>query len=210
MANDTIDISISKEEVAMMPTVKFGGAITLIDNPADVAPAIEYLRQADIVGFDTETKPNFRRGVANKVSLIQVSTDDRSFLFRLNKLGFTPEIKDFLECDDVLKVGLSLKDDFHSLRRVGQFNQANFVELQEMVRRFGIRDSSLRKVYAIIFGERISKAQRLSNWEAPTLTVAQMVYASIDAWACQRIYRTLIAGEFIPEESPFVMYRPGC
>lgn len=206
MANDNIDISISKEEVAMMPTVKFGGTITLIDNPDDVAPALDYLRSAEIVGFDTETRPNFRRGMANRVSLIQVSTDERAFLFRLNRLGFMPEIKDFLECDDVLKVGLSLKDDFRSLRRVGQFEQANFVELQEMVRRYGIRDSSLRKVYAIIYGERISKAQRLSNWEAPVLTEAQMVYAAIDAWACQRIYRSLTAGEFIPEESPFIIY----
>lgn len=200
-----VSISITKEQIATLPTVKFDGAITLVERPEDVAQAVAYLRGQEIVGFDTETKPNFRKGMTNKVSLIQISTNDRSFLFRLNKLGFTPELKEFMECKDVLKVGLSLKDDFHVLHKISPFTPENFVELQEMVKLYGIQDASLQKIYAIIFGGRISKSQRLTNWEAPELTQSQMAYASIDAWACQQIYRKLKSGEFVPEQSEYVI-----
>lgn len=200
-----VAISISKEQIATLPTVKFEGSITLIERPEDVAEAVAFLREQKIVGFDTETKPNFRKGMTNKVSLIQVSTEDRSFLFRLNKLGFSPELKEFMECTDVLKVGLSLKDDFHVLHKISPFTPENFVELQEMVKEYGIQDASLQKIYAIIFGGRISKGQRLTNWEAPELTHSQMAYASIDAWACLRIYRKLKSGQFVPEQSEYVV-----
>lgn len=204
MANE-IDIHISKEQVAELPTVKFEGDITLIDRREDVAEAVAYLRSQPLVGFDTETKPNFRKGMSNTVSLMQVSSEERSFLFRLNKIGFCDELREFMECEDVLKVGLSLKDDFHMLHQIGSFEQANFVELQDMVKEFRITDASLQKIYAILFGERISKAQRLTNWEAATLTPAQMAYASLDAWACQRIYRLLEHGTWRPEESPYAV-----
>ena len=117
----------------------------MIEHPEDVAEAISYLRGHDIVGFDTETKPNFKKGMTNRVSLIQVSTEDRSFLFRLNKMGFTPELREFMECEDVLKVGLSLKDDFHVLHKAGEFEPRNFVDLQNMVKKYHISDSSLQK-----------------------------------------------------------------
>lgn len=204
MYRDRFDISITKQQVAELPTVKFDGAITLIERPGEVAEAITFLRSQPIVGFDTETKPNFRKGMTNKVSLIQVATEDRSFLFRLNKTGFCQEIKEFMECDDVVKVGLSLKDDFHVLHKVSPFTPANFVELQDMVKKFHITDASLQKIYAILFGGRISKSQRLTNWEAPQLTSQQMVYASIDAWACLRIYKLLTSGGFDPAASPYI------
>lgn len=203
--DNSIDIHISKEQIAELPTVRFQGDITLVERREDVAGAVEYLRAQRIVGFDTETKPNFRKGMANRVSLMQVSGDERSFLFRLNKIGFCPELKELLECTDVLKVGLSLKDDFHMLRQLGEFAEANFVELQDLVKQFRITDASLQKIYAILFGERISKAQRLTNWEASTLTPAQMAYASLDAWACQRIYRLLEEEGWSPEESPYAV-----
>ena len=65
------------------------------------------------------------------------------------------------------------------------------IELQEYVRAFGIQDKSLQKIYAILFGEKISKSQRLSNWEAETLTEPQKLYAATDAWACLNIYNKL-------------------
>lgn len=203
MDKDTFDIAITKQQVAELPTVKFDGAITLVEKPEEVAEAVAYLRSCDVVGFDTETKPSFRKGQTNKVSLIQVSTADRCFLFRLNKTGFTDELREFMECDDVVKVGLSLKDDFHVLHRIAPFEPAGFVELQTMVREYHITDASLQKIYAILFGERISKSQRLTNWEAAQLTPSQMVYASIDAWACLRIYRFLTSGAYRPAESPY-------
>ena len=193
MDNECFKIAIDKKLISEFPTVTFSGAITVIEHPEDVAEAISYLRGHDVVGFDTETKPNFKKGMTNRVSLIQVSTEDRSFLFRLNKMGFTPELREFMECEDVLKVGLSLKDDFH------------VVDLQNMVKKYHISDSSLQKIYAILFNGRISKGQRLTNWEASKLSGAQMVYASIDAWACLRIYKYLLSGEFDPTKSPYIV-----
>ena len=205
MNNESFSIAIDKKCVAEMPIVNFDGAITVIEKAEDVAEALEYLRAHDIVGFDTETKPNFRKGVSNKVSLIQLSTADRSFLFRINKMGFTQELREFMECDGLVKVGLSIKDDFHMLHKIGEFSPKGFVELQEMVKHYHIADASLQKIYAILFGRRISKGQRLTNWEAPTLSPAQMVYASTDAWACLNIYRHLMSGHFVPSESPYIV-----
>ncbi|MDE6065786.1 MAG: 3'-5' exonuclease domain-containing protein 2, partial [Duncaniella sp.] len=136
MNNESFSIAIDKKSVAEMPIVNFDGPITVIERAEDVAEALDYLRAHDIVGFDTETKPNFRKGVTNRVSLIQLSTADRSFLFRINKMGFTPELREFMECDGLVKVGLSLKDDFHMLHMVGDFTPKGFVELQEMVKHY--------------------------------------------------------------------------
>lgn len=205
MDNESFSIAIDKKCVAEMPNVTFEGAITVIERAEEVADAVSFLRRHDVVGFDTETKPNFRKGVTNRVSLIQVSTGDHSFLFRINKMGFTPELREFMECEDVIKVGLSLKDDFHMLHQVGEFQPRGFVELQEMVKSYHIADASLQKIYAILFGHRISKGQRLTNWEAPVLTEPQMIYASIDAWACRHIYLHLTSGAFDPAASPYIV-----
>lgn len=198
-------ISISKQQLSELPTVEFPGVITVLENPERALEALEYLSAQPAVGFDTETKPNFRKGQTNTVSLIQISTLDHSFLFRLNKLGFMPELKSFLENDSVVKVGLSLKDDFHVLYRIAQFEPRSFVDLQNVVKSFHIADSSLQKIYGIIFNGRISKSQRLSNWEASELSAGQQIYASIDAWACLRIYNHLISGSFEPETSSYIV-----
>ena len=88
-----------------------------------------------------------------------------------------------------------------------ELDPQGFIDLQEYVKYFHISDISLQKIYAIIFGERISKTQRLTNWEAPTLTEAQQTYAAIDAWACLRLYRRLRSGNFHPDESPYIVDR---
>lgn len=195
-------IAISKDRLTSMPMVTFAGDISLVNTPEDAAKALEYLKTQRRVGFDTETRPSFRKGHMNEVALMQVSTLDRAYLFRLNNIGIDP-VRDFLQDDSIIKIGLSLRDDFQMLHRRGEFAPAGFVELQELVKQFGITDASLQKIYGIIFGSRISKSQRLSNWEAVSLTHAQQVYAAIDAWACLKIYNALEAGDFDPDESPF-------
>jgi len=198
-------ISISKEQLSLLPIVGFPGEISVIENMTDALEALEYLKKCNVVGFDTETKPNFRKGHINSVSLIQISTLDHSFLFRLNKLGLFPELIAFMESDLVAKVGLSLHDDFHMLHRIAAFEPHNFIDLQSVVKSFHIADSSLQKIYGIIFQGRISKSQRLSNWEASELSHGQMVYASIDAWACLRIYLYLTEGCFDPARSAYII-----
>lgn len=175
-----------------MPKVQFAGRIFIIYTEEEARKAVAYLNKYPIVGVDTETRPSFRKGANHKVALLQIATEDTCFLFRLNLLGLPDFLEDFLQ-NDVLKVGLSLKDDFAMLRKRnrGDLREGNWVELQDYVPLFGIEEKSLQKVYALLFGKKISKSQRLSNWEADVLTEAQQLYAATDAWACVMIYNYL-------------------
>ena len=183
---------ITKAEIAAMPKVEFPGRIYVIYTEADTDKAVAYLMNQQIVGVDTETRPSFKRGQTHKVALMQISTHDTCFLFRLNKIGMPESLQKFL-VSDTLKIGLSLKDDFQVIRRRKDVHaeEGNWIELQDYVSRFGIEDRSLQKLYANLFGEKISKSQRLSNWETESLTEAQMKYAATDAWACVQIYNCL-------------------
>ena len=183
---------VSKVEIATLPKVQFPGRIFVIYTEADVQKAVEYLKTQYMVGVDTETRPSFKRGTTHKVALLQIATTDTCFLFRLNRIGMPEPLQEFL-MGDTLKIGLSLKDDFMMLRRRKNVHaeEGNWIELQDYVGRFGIEDRSLQKIYANLFGQKISKSQRLSNWEAETLSESQMKYAATDAWACVEIYNCL-------------------
>lgn len=184
--------TISKAEIAQMPKVQFEGRIFVVYTEADADKAVEYLKTCRMVGVDTETRPSFRRGTTHKVALLQIASADTCFLFRLNRIGMPESLQEFL-AGDTLKIGLSLKDDFMMLRKRKDVHaeEGNWIELQDYVGRFGIDDRSLQKIYANLFGQKISKSQRLSNWEADTLTESQMKYAATDAWACVEIYNCL-------------------
>ena len=175
-----------------MPKVLFPGRIFVIYTESDAEKAVAYLKDQRIVGVDTETRPSFKRGTTHKVALLQISTQDTCFLFRLNRIGMPDSLQEFL-MSDTLKIGLSLKDDFNSLRKRQDMDpdRGNWIELQEYVGKFGIEDRSLQKIYANLFGEKISKNQRLSNWEADVLSEGQKLYAATDAWACVEIYNCL-------------------
>lgn len=190
-------ISIDKATISELPIECFAGRIHVIESVEMARQAIEHLRRYTMLGIDTETRPSFRKGRTNKVSLIQISTHDDCYLFRINKIGFIDELRDLFTDKDVTKIGLSLRDDFSVLHRVDNFQPQNFIDLQSIVRDYGIDDMSLQKIYAIIFGKKISKSQRLSNWEASELSVPQQYYAALDAWACLHIYDAL------QEHAPF-------
>lgn len=177
--------------MAALPRAAFKGRIILIQTADEADKAVAYLMQYPLLGVDTETRPSFRRGQINKVALLQVATEDTCFLFRLNRTGMTASIVKLLQDCSCKKIGLSLRDDFSSLYRRELFAPCGFVELQDYVKDLGIEDQSLQKLYANIFGEKISKGQRLSNWEADVLTEGQKAYAALDAWACIRIYKEL-------------------
>ncbi|MCH5247682.1 MAG: 3'-5' exonuclease domain-containing protein 2 [Muribaculaceae bacterium] len=197
-------LSISKEILAELPKVDFQGRTHLIESASTARDASLFLLKQKMIGFDTETRPNFHKGRPHKVSLLQLATKDECFLFRLNKTGITSHIRQVLESEKVMKIGLSTKDDFHSLARIcDDLEPKGFLELQSWVKEFDIKDNSLARIFAIIFGKRISKSQRLTNWEADDLTEAQMNYAALDAWACLEIYTHLSAGHFSPDDSPY-------
>lgn len=175
-----------------MPVVAFDGKITLVEEPEQLAEAIETLRRSEFLGVDTETRPSFTRGVRYKISLLQISNLEECFLFRLNKIGFPPELAQLLADEKIMKVGLALRDDFAGLNRLTKFRPANHVDIQTVAKEYGILELGLQKVFAIIFERKISKAQQLTNWESPVLTEQQQRYAATDAWASLLIYMQLL------------------
>lgn len=183
--------NIEKSEVAGMPTAAFSGRIITIDTIADADKAVKALSSEKLLGIDTETRPSFRKGQQYEVSLIQLSTADTCFLIRLNRTGMPNSLVSLLENKDIIKVGLSLHDDYQSLCRRRKFKAGGFLDLQQHVTKYGIEEKSLQKIFAIVFGQRISKSQQLTNWENDVLTDKQKLYAATDAWACLEIYNKL-------------------
>jgi ribonuclease D len=183
---------ISKEEISKMPREMFTGKIEVVDDAESLKKALQCLYSFPVIGFDTETRPSFSKQTRYKMSLIQLSSDDICFLIRLKKFKKMPaELEAFLINDKVKKIGLSLRDDFNGLNKLTKIKPGNFVDLQKYVQEFGIESMSLQKIYAILFKKKISKRERLSNWESRTLTESQMRYAALDAWACLKIYQFL-------------------
>lgn len=180
-----------KRVIGDLPQVLFPGKIVSVISESEADKAVAYLLSCDILGVDTETKPTFRKGQNHKVSLLQVASKDICFLFRLNRIGITDSIKKLLENKKVPMVGLSWHDDILSLHKRREFSPGYFIDLQNIVGEIGIKDLSLQKLYANIFHQKISKRQRLTNWDADILTERQREYAATDAWTCINLYEEI-------------------
>lgn len=187
--------TISNEDVAQLEPVRFDGEIVVVETVRDVLRACKVLSEQKVIGFDTETRPSFTSGMVNKVALLQLSTEDVCFLIRLNKVPLDKAIIAILQNENIEKVGAAVQNDILGLNALRRFKARGFIDLQNEVGRFGIEDRSLRKLSGIILGKKVSKAQRLSNWEAQTLTPQQQQYAATDAWVCIEILRRLQAAE---------------
>lgn len=183
--------TISIEEINLLKVKQFDGIIHVIDSPEDAAEAAEYIGKHNLIGFDTESKPNFRKGSSNHVSLLQLAIPGEVFLFRLLETGLPNEMIKIFEDEDIIFTGVAIRDDVRKLQGIRNFKAAGFLELQKYSSSFKIEDNSLKKLAAIVMGIRISKSQQLSDWEATVLTEAQMRYAATDAWVCLEIYRIL-------------------
>lgn len=170
----------------------FPGHIEVIVSESDANRAVKFLLKQSILGFDTETRPSFTQGKQYKVSLLQVCCNDICFLFRLNRIGFPQCLVRLLEDKRITKIGLSWHDDLRALNGRKRFTAGTFIDLQDIAGQMGIVDMGLQKLYANIFGQKISKGQQLSNWEADNLSEAQKLYAATDAWACIRLYREMM------------------
>lgn len=187
----TYEHTITKEAIAELPVEQFPGRIIVSTTERETNKAVDYLLKFPYLGFDTETRPSFKKGKSYKVSLLQVSTDDTCFLFRLNYMGLPHSLVELFANKNVMKVGLSLRDDFKALRKRANIQPDNYLDIQSIVGQFGIEEVGLQKIYAILFQKKISKGQRLTNWEANILTDSQKNYAALDAWACLQIYKEL-------------------
>lgn len=187
----TYKTKISEEEIEGLPIFTFEGEIIVIDHKDKVDSAVKDLTSSPYIGFDTETKPAFKKGITHQVGLLQLATDKRVYLFRLNKCGLPPSLQALLANEEVMKIGVGIRDDIRGLRRIADFKPASFLDLQLFARAFGIEEMSFSKLMSIIFNVKISKRQRTSNWEAPKLTSAQVRYAATDAWGSLKMYKAL-------------------
>ena len=182
---------IDKTTIQTLPLTSFEGEVIIVDTPDKVPEAVDYLGRFVVLGVDTEARPSFKRGVHYPTALVQVATQERCYLFRLTHVGMPKELASIFADPNICKVGLAFKDDLNGLRRRRDFKPANCVDLQSMVCKYGIMELGLQKIFAIIFGKKISKTQQLTNWENSYLTPEQARYASTDAWATLSIYLEL-------------------
>lgn len=180
--------SITKEELTELPLRGFEGEIVIVDSLKGVKRAVKELSGQELLGFDTETKPAFKKGVVNKVALLQLSTKEKAFLFRINKIGLPDSLCTILSDPSVIKPGVAIRDDIKGLQAWNNFEPNGFVELQDHAKDLGIQNFSLKKLTGIVCGFRISKGAQLTNWEAADLTEKQRVYAATDAWTALEIY----------------------
>ena len=183
--------SITKEELEELPLVKFTGEIIVVEDARHFNTVVNDLKRQKVIGFDTETKPSFKKGQRHEVALMQLATIDKAYLIRLNKTGLNGELLKLMSAPDVLKAGVGIRDDLRALKRLRDFEPAGFVEVQDLAQEAGLENISLKKLAALVMNVRVSKRQRLSNWESDTLTESQMNYAATDAWAALLIYEGL-------------------
>ena len=187
-------ISISPEEISTLELAAFTGEITVVEAEGEAFErAIRYLKRQKVLGFDTETRPTFSPDQhSTGTALLQLSGGEKAFLFRLKKLGLPRRLAAILAHPGIIKVGAATQDDVRGLQKIAHFSPKAFVDLQNMVWEYGIRDKSVKKMTAIILGVKISKAQQLSNWEAEHLSDSQLRYAATDAWVCRQMYLRLL------------------
>ena len=191
MLRNNYPATISAEEIALKELSWFRGEIVLIDNMAAFRKTFPRLIGSPFLGFDTETKPSFRKGRKNRVSLLQLANSELACLFRINRIGIPDPLTELLASPDVIKAGVAVHDDISFLKRINGFVPSGFIDLQKFVKEYGIQNSGLKKLAAIVLGIRISKRQQVSDWEADELTEAQIIYAATDAWICHQIYDRL-------------------
>jgi len=182
---------ITNEEVNQLPLVQFTGEIAVIDDLETQDSAVDELLEYEVLGFDTETKPTFRKGVKRWVAIIQFATMEKAYIFRIFKSEIGDKLKYLLEREDIIKVGVALDDDLKGINELRSFSPGGFIALEKKVKEFGILSNGLRKLSGIILDRRISKSAQVSDWEAETLSEKQLIYAATDAWICLKMWMNL-------------------
>ncbi len=191
MKNNMFVSKISNEEISKLPLTKFSGKTLIIDSEEKLQKYLPLLENEKILGFDTETRPSFKKGRVNSMALLQLSSLSYAFLIRLNTIGLPNPIAKILADKNITKIGVAINDDIKGLRKLNKFESNGFVDLQNIVSNYNIENKGLKKLAGIILKKRISKSQQLSNWEAKELSEAQKNYAATDAWVCIKIFNEL-------------------
>jgi ribonuclease D len=184
---------ISKEEVAALELIQYEGPIHLIDSREAFDEAINDIEKEPLLGFDTETRPSFKKGKVYPTSLIQICSMEQAWIIRVSRISYPAALLELLSRESPMKIGLGLQDDLRRLRADFQFEPRGFLDLQHYVEAFRIDEKGLKKISGIVLNRRISKSQQVSNWDADVLSEAQLRYAATDAWICLKIYNSLRA-----------------
>ncbi len=181
-------MEISKEALSELPLWKFEGEITLLESDKDWEEVIPKLWRAKILGFDTEAKPAFKKGVYNPVSLIQLAVDEEVFVIRNLLCGFPGDLVRIFEDPSIIKAGAAIHDDIKDLQKLRKFKPAGFEDISTIASQNGVKQIGAKNLTAIFLKKRISKAQQTSNWERTELTQAQLDYAATDAYLGLKVY----------------------
>ncbi len=183
--------SITKDKINLLPLYKYEGKTVIAATDKQIDKAVFEIEEHKVVGFDTESKPAFRKGQFNHVALIQIATPEKVYLLRIHQVGITNVLRNFLSNQEIIKVGIALDDDLIALNRRRRFKPMGFKDLNLIAPTLGIENIGARNLTALILNNRISKNQQVSNWENPALTIPQIKYAATDAWICLEIYNKL-------------------
>lgn len=192
---------ISKEAINQLPLTAYEGTITLIRDDEAALAACEKLARERVLGFDTETRPAFRKGESFKPALVQLAGEGEIFLFQIRMLSSLDPLIALFCREDILKVGVAIHDDIKGLQSIQPFEPAGFVEIAQYTTPLGIINTGLRALCGIFLGIRISKRAQVSNWARRTLQPAQISYAATDAWVSRELYQKLAALGHVHEDS---------
>lgn len=185
-------IYLTRDQINQLPLHRYDGVVRLIGSDEDLAQTIPSLSKEKLFGFDTETRPTFKKGKSYLPSLLQLAGQKAVYIFQLRNLTFPNALIDILSNPKIKKAGVALDFDIKELQKISPFTPASFVELGKLASECGIGNKGLRGLAACVLGFRISKGVKTSNWERNDLTKAQIRYAATDAWVSREIYLKLI------------------
>src|SRR3954462_8684938 len=180
--------AITREELAALPVRRYEGEVNVVTKPAEIERVMEDTRAEHVVGFDTETRPAFRKGESYLPCLAQVATARAVYLFQLQQQDFSAPMAEMLASDRLVKAGVSVADDLRNLKKLFAFDENAIVDVGTVAKRHGLKQTGVRNLAGIFLGFRIPKGTKTSNWAAPRLSQQQITYAATDAWACRELY----------------------
>ncbi|MFP5221019.1 MAG: 3'-5' exonuclease [Acidobacteriota bacterium] len=189
------------EEFAELPQARFEGEVLVVETVRDALDALKRLEGVPVLGFDTETRPTFKRGVSYSPSLVQLAGDNAVVLLRTGAFGAWEALAEVLGDAGVVKAGVAVRDDLTGLGKIGPVSPKGFEDVGEWARKFGWPVTGLRNLAAALLGVRVSKKARLTNWEAKTLSAAQVCYAATDAWVSRELYLAMRGFKIKPRKT---------
>ena len=181
-------VSIDKDEVNRLHLKKYTGPVELIRDDKPFEDAIQQLKKEAVLGFDTETRPSFRKGESYMPSLVQLGGEKKVYIFQLPRITNPTKLFGVLSNPHILKVGVAMDYDIRQLQEIREFKAGGFQNLERIAEELGIKKNGLRNLAAIVLGVRISKSEQRSNWSRDPLTRQQVIYAATDAWVSREIY----------------------